>query len=504
MKSTLYCCLLLLLVACSSKEDEPTPVEPEIIPPKLNALSPSSGTTGTVVKLMGTNFATALGNNTVHFGDKTASITSGSQTELYITVPSGFSAGSVSIKVVAKNLESNVLPFTIASPALSSSIPTVGLTGTIVHLKGEYFSSLKTENSVLFNDKVATISSSSSTDIFVNVPEGLSPGDVNIKIGVNSSFSNTIPFTIVEPATYAIGFIGGSDSPGGPQLSRFNLPTSLATGPDGNIYVADRNNDLIRMIDKDNLIQSVAGGVQGYQDGNVVSAKFYFPTGIAVDHIGNIFIGEEGNLRVRKIDPNGNVTTLAGNGGVNLNDGVGTNAGFGQPSGLAVNANGDLYIADRGTARIRKVTSDGTVTTVAGSSGNFGFADGNGVNAKFNYPSGIASDIHGNLYVADEQNNRIRKIDPSGNVTTVAGNGNAGYVDGPASTAEFNGPWGIAVDSYGNIFVADEYNNVLRKIDPSGTVSTIGTFTAPLGVCIDSDGNIFVSDSHHVIKLTAQ
>ena len=95
-------------------------------------------------------------------------------------------------------------------------------------------------------------------------------------------------------------------------------------------------------------------------------------------------------------------------------------------------------------------------------------------------------------------------MDPSGNVTTIAGTGTPGYVDGPASTAEFNGPWGIAVDSYGNIFVADEYNNVVRKIDPSGNVSTIDTFVTPLGVCVDTNDNIFVSDSHHVIKLTAQ
>jgi hypothetical protein len=508
MNRAFYSCVLLLFVTCSSKEDEPAPVVPEILPPKINAITPNSGTTGSEVKLTGMNFASELGSNVVHFGNKTASIKSGSETELFITVPSGFSAGSVDVKVVAKNLESNILPFAIVPPTLSSSIPSEGITGTMVHLKGDYFSSLKSENSVLFNDKVATISTSSPTDIFVNVPSGLTPGAITIKVGVNSSFSNSIPFTMGEPKTYARSIVGGTDSPGeasgDPPPSRFNLPIGLAAGPNGYIYVTDRNNDLVRMIDETNLVHTIGGGLQGYQDGNSASSRFYFPSGIAVDHLGNVFIGEEGNLRIRKIDPNGTATTIAGNGGANLNDGVGSNAGFGEPTGLAVSINGDLYVADRGTARIRKITSNGTVTTVAGTSGSFGYADGNGTNAKFNYPSGVAIDIHGNLYISDEQNHRIRKMDTSGNVTTIAGNGTAGYVDGPAASAEFNGPWGIAVDSYGNIFVADEYNNVVRKIDPSGNVSTIDTFVTPLGICVDANDNIFVSDSHHVIKLTAQ
>ena len=205
-----------------------------------------------------------------------------------------------------------------------------------------------------------------------------------------------------------------------------------------------------------------------------------------------------------------NVTTLAGDGSPRVRDAnPATQAAFSDPFGVAVAADGTVYVADAGESnRIRKITPDGAVATFAG--GSEGFADGLATSASFNTPSGLAIDLDGNLYVADTGNNRIRKITPEGQVSTVAGDGTAGYRDGPASQAQFNGPIGIAVDARGNIFVADSYNDRIRLITSDGQVSTVagkGTpgyadgdrnnalFDTPCGVVAANDGSLIVADT---------
>src|SRR4030095_10761193 len=163
------------------------------------------------------------------------------------------------------------------------------------------------------------------------------------------------------------------------------------------------------------------------------------------------------------------VSTIAGDGSPVLRDG--RQSGFSDPFGVAVAADGTIYVADAGESnRIRKISPDGNVTTLAG--GGEGFADGTGASASFNTPSALALGHDGNLYVADTGNNRIRKITPEGVVSTVAGNGTAGYADGPGSQAQFDGPIGVAVDTKGNIYVADTYNDRIRKISSDGVVTT--------------------------------
>ncbi|HKN84750.1 MAG TPA: NHL repeat-containing protein [Pyrinomonadaceae bacterium] len=190
------------------------------------------------------------------------------------------------------------------------------------------------------------------------------------------------------------------------------------------------------------------------------------------------------------------VTTLAGDGAPLFRDGAqSTQAEFSDPFGVAVATDGTIYVADAGESnRIRKIAPDGHVTTLAG--GSEGFSDGVGPAASFNTPSGLALSVDGDLFVADTGNNRIRKITAQGQVSTIAGDGTAGYIDGPAAQARFNGPIGVAVDSQGSVYVADTYNDRIRLITNDGRVSTVANgFDTPCGIAIMSDGSIIVADT---------
>lgn len=265
-------------------------------------------------------------------------------------------------------------------------------------------------------------------------------------------------------------------------------------------------------------VVTVAGSTQGYADGVGVNAKFNSPTGIAIDNNGNIYVGDWLNNYVRKISPSSIVTTLAGNGVPGYQNGTGIGAQFQYPNGVAVDAEGTVYVADRLNHRIRKITSSGVVTTLAGS-GVAGFADGNGLNAKFYRPSDVTVDGNCIVYVADDYNHCIRKITPSGDVTTIAGNGTAGFADGIGAVARFNDPVNIAVDGNGNLYVTDYNNHRIRKITPTGFVTTIagsGTpgyqdgisttakFYLPTGLDVDYVGNVYVADrgNNRIRKIT--
>jgi sugar lactone lactonase YvrE len=284
----------------------------------------------------------------------------------------------------------------------------------------------------------------------------------------------------------------------------FRNPQGIAVDSSGNVYVADSNNYRIRKITPNGTVTTLAGsGDSGYADGIGTAARFKRPGGVAVDSSSNVYVADSFNHRIRKITPNGTVTTLAGSGDYGYADGIGTSASFYYPRGLVVDSSGNVYVADSYNQRIRKITPDGTVTTLAGSD-NQAYADGNGTAASFNYPQGVAVDSSGNVYVADTQNQRIRKITPNGTVTTLAGSGDQSYSDGLGTAARLNSPQGVAVDSSGNVYVADSNNYRIRKITPNGTVTTlagsdygygdgIGTaasFRRLQGVAVDSSGNV--------------
>jgi len=248
--------------------------------------------------------------------------------------------------------------------------------------------------------------------------------------------------------------------------AQFNHPFGVAVDSSGNVYMADSNNHRIRRITPAGVVSTLAGtGTEGFADGTGTEAQFYFPTGVAVDSSGNVYMADSNNHRIRKITPGGVVSTFAGTGSAGHADGTGTEAQFNLPYGVAVDSSGNVYVGDLDNHRIRKITPAGVVSTLAGSTE--GFADGTGTETRFSYPGRVAVDSSDNVFVADSGNHRIRKITPAGVVSTFAGTGIRGHADGTATTAQFNYPTGVAVDSSGNVYVADFGNRRIRKITPA-------------------------------------
>ncbi len=267
-------------------------------------------------------------------------------------------------------------------------------------------------------------------------------------------------------------------------------------------------------------VSTFAGtGAMGKADGTGTSASFANLMGLAIDTAGNIFVADSHNNLVRKITPGGVVTTIAGNGNIGAADGTGAAASFFNPEYVAVDKSGNIYVSDTHNSLIRKITQAGVVTTIAGRRFDSGTTTKD-TSIKFDNPAGIAVDEYGNVYVADWGNDRIRKITASGRVTNFAGCGVPGAKDGVGDAASFYLPWGIAVNSAGSIFVADSYNNMIRKISPVGVVTTFAgkkargandgkdtaaSFFHPAGIAIDAHDNIYVADAgnNKIRKITA-
>ena len=294
------------------------------------------------------------------------------------------------------------------------------------------------------------------------------------------------------------------------KAASFANPYGVAVDSTGTVYIADTSNNRIRKISFLGDATTLAGS----------GSLFNNPTGVAVDSNGTVFVADLFNHRIRTISSLGTVTTLAGSGIVTADpsDGPALAASFNYPIGVAVDSNGTVYVAEYGRHVIRKISSFGIVSTFAGS-GVAGFADGVGLAASFNSPSGVAVDSNGTVYVADQTNNVIRKISPSGNVTTLAGSVVAGFANGVGAAALFNSPTGVAVDSNGTVYVADFSNNRIRMISPSGNVTTCAgsgtaafadgaglaaSFNTPYGVAVDSNGTIYVADlnNNRIRKIT--
>jgi sugar lactone lactonase YvrE len=272
----------------------------------------------------------------------------------------------------------------------------------------------------------------------------------------------------------------------------FNAPFGVAIDSAKNLYVTDTTNNTIRKITSAKVVSTLAGsaGLSGNTDGTGSAARFNFPVGIAVDGSGNVYVGDSKNFTIRKVTADGVVTTFAGAAfQFGSTDGTGSAARFFLPYGVAVDSAGNVYVADGGNQLIRKITPAGVVTTIAGSALQSGTADGTGSAARFNTPWGIAVDSSGNIYVSDSASNTIRKITSAGAVTTIAGTAGAtGSADGTGAAARFNQPRGLSVGASGNIYVADYGNSVLRQITPAGVVTTIAGSAGVVGA-IDSVGS---------------
>jgi sugar lactone lactonase YvrE len=372
------------------------------------------------------------------------------------------------------------------------------------------------------------------------------------------------------------GFAGSSDGTG--TSASFNFPFDVAVDANGDLWVADSSNNEIRKVTREGVVTTVAGVSfeSGSADGSGTDARFDRPWGLEVAPNGDVWVADSRNNKIRKVTVTGVVSTIAGSGSYGTRDGVATQARFAFPTGLGFDRNGIAYVADRESQAVRKIptssltvttsagsapssgtvdglglearlffpghaiadttgnvyfvdsahtirkfTPDGVVTTIAGLAGTPGSADGTGVTARFNYPSGITLDTTGNLWVADTFNHTIRKITPSGVVTTVAGAvGVAGKADGIGSQARFNYPWGLAFDNTGNLIIADTYNHLVRVMDPSGIVTAYAgsgtkgsldssahnaSFNFPIAVAADAARNVYVVDygNSAIRKITA-
>jgi predicted outer membrane repeat protein len=326
------------------------------------------------------------------------------------------------------------------------------------------------------------------------------------------------------------------------------VPYGVAVDGLGDVYIADSNNSVIRLVDAFGTISTEAGTGEhsgyGGDGGPAMSALLSSPYAVAVDGVGNVYIADYYNTRIRKVDPFGTITTVAGQctilffggcvgDGYAGDGGPATSASLSRPSGVAVDGSGNLFIADTGNSVIRKVDSSGIITTFAGIGLSCCYAGDGGpaTSALLNGPSGVAVDGNGNLYIADTSNNVIRKVDSSGTISTVAGQcgatkpsqlcTDAGYSGdgGPATNAFLNLPNAVAVDESGNLYIADTANEVIRKVDHSGTITTVaGTgstanyggdggpatsafLNSPTGVAVDGSGNLFIADSfNNVIR----
>jgi sugar lactone lactonase YvrE len=394
----------------------------------------------------------------------------------------------------------------MATPKISSFAPATGTRGEFVKIDGTNFSPTAAENHVFFNDIPAIVSSATPTSLVVVVPDGAGIGKISVELNGRKEISaENYNYEVAVSVLAGDGLFGSRDGLG--KGAEFFHPFGEGLDAAGNIYIADQNNNLIRKITPGGLVTTVAGtGQPGFADGKALEAQFSTPIDVASDVSGNLYV-TDGN-RIRKISPDGMVSTLAGNDTAAFADGSLTDARFNGPAGIAVDASGNIFVADDGNNRIRKISIAGSVTTVAGS-GVEGHIDGAATEAQFSLPFGIAIDASGNIYVGDSGNNRVRKISTAGNVSTLAGDNRSGYKDGNADTAEFGTPLGVGVDASGNVYVADAINNVIRKITPSGIVSTMAgdgnagsneapalsaEFRSPTDIIVGASGTFYVAD----------
>ena len=316
--------------------------------------------------------------------------------------------------------------------------------------------------------------------------------------------------TILAGSASRHGYADGADA-----AVRFCRPTGIAVDRQKNVFVTDNFTHVIRKVTPDGVVTTLAGRAwsSGGDDGKGGKARFNWPAGSVADRAGNVYVADAGNHTIRKIAPDGTVTTLAGSAGNSGSaDGAGSKARFTSPSGVALDSAGNVIVADCGNHLVRKVTPDGAVTTLAGNAGIPGSADGACGTARFNRPAGVAVDTLDHIYIADTGNHVVRKMIPGGVVTTLAGSaGMKGCADGTGAQARFNGPADVAVDLTGNLIVADRDNHLVRMVSPEGAVTTLGgapncmsaaegfgsasRFAQPSGVAVDSDGIVYVADA---------
>jgi sugar lactone lactonase YvrE len=409
-------------------------------------------------------------------------------------------------------------PATTASYLVAGPVVGLEASGLVVANGSDTVTVPKGGTSFVFGNKVATGASYSVA--ITSQPLGFQACSLTGTFpAVMAAADVTVP-VICSDAPVSVSTLAGADAAafadGTGSAARFNGIFGLALDASGNVYVGDALNSRIRKITPDGVVTTFAGSLAvGNVDGTGANASFRTPSGLAFDAAGNLYVTDAGNHNVRKITPAGVVTLLAGSGTFASRDGNGVFASFKTPSGLVVDSANNVYVGDAEAHVIRKIMPQGDVTTFAGATDFAGSADGVGGLATFNDPSGLAIDAAGNLYVADAKNNKIRKVTPGGVVTTFAGTGAAGSANGAATAATFNTPVNLSIDSEGFLYVA-EAGGLIRKISPSGKVSTVAgggtsfdtadtgagaSFKSPTSVVFDKSKTLYVADANKVRKL---
>ena len=379
--------------------------------------------------------------------------------------------------------------------AIHSFSPLEAPHGATLLIQGSNFFADASKTSVTLNGVLAEVLSASSDELKIQVPKNINcSGPVQVTIDERTATSAEAFTYVLTPVVSTLagsGAAGFADGPG--EFAQFSAPDGIAIDTAGNLYVADMLNHRIRKVTPEGVVSTLAGnGECDYADSDSGATAFCYPVGIAIDASNTLYVTDMFNHRIRGVTLSGFVTTIAGSGEIKdgnkggFKDGDKNKAKFNGPIGIAKDKDGNLYVADAGNHSIRKISPEGEVSTFAGSGEtgekNGGFADGPGSVARFHAPTGVAIDTAGNLYVADYWNHRIRKISPEGEVSTLAGSGktgeeNDGFADGPGDVAQFNRPNGIAIDAAGNLYVADFGNNRIRKLTPAGVVTTLAGST---------------------------
>lgn len=392
--------------------------------------------------------------------------------------------------------------------------PLNGPKGTIVTIKGSNFGSDTEEVEVSFNGKAGRIIRLEDSIIEVEVPVLAMSGDILLTTANTSVVAGVFSY---ELSTVVQTFAGGEDgfSDGALTEAVFDSPMSMVTDVNGNIYLVDRENHRIRKITPEGQVSTLAGGTQGNADGFGVEARFDHPVDIAIGTDGTLYVTDNQNHQIRRISAEGEVTTIAG-GSYGFADGNGMEAKFRSPRGITVDMQGNLYVTDSNNNRIRKITPEGDVTTLAGK--NAGSQDGSASEATFNRPTDIIMYGPERMLVADTENHRIRIMTVDGATATLAGSV-PGYLDGSLSEAQFLFPGSLFMNASGEVFVADTYNHKIRKIVQEGTVSTVAgsnsgysdglaeeaQFNTPMGLVEDSNGDLLVIDNgNHKIRKITQ
>lgn len=415
-----------------------------------------------------------------------------------------------SLVLVSCKKGEDLAPDNSIAPTITKVSSLYGLYNKIILIEGTHFSTVANENIVKFNDHETPVADVSAGMLTVRVPLDCGTGAITVTVNSKTGTGPVFNYIGGEVTTWAGNGTNGIKD--GPKLSaNFMVPLHIARDKTGNMYVTE-GTYAIRKISADGQVSVFAGNIDsfGYENGSAPDARFRKPLGVVCDNDGNVYVADQ--YAVRKITPGGIVSTYAGNmfeGG--YIDGSATDARFWYVTDLGIDKNGNLYVCDEGSLRIRKISKDGIVSTYAGN-GESGYADGPAVSAKFYTLENLCADEDGNVYVADSRNERIRKITPGGNVSTIAGSGDNSFRDAQGTLADFSDPSMIAADKLGNVYVTDNHG-LVRKIYPDGNVITIAgipeqqgyvdgalyqsKFYYPFDMDFDDEGNIYVADGYN-------